>query len=401
MKQVLAFLVTVGFFGCITIIALLTFKDEKKVQQAPPHVIVHTPIAPPDVKEATFDEALASIKEADLKKDLEYLASKELEGRMSGKKGNVVAADFIKKQFESFGLETMYHKFPIRRVNPGPKNERGDDFTQNIYAWIEGSDPNLKNEIIVIGAHMDHIGYGPSMSRTPARREVHPGADDNASGTVALMQIARSFSKLKGKIARTVVFQAYSAEEMGLIGSRFYCDNPVFPKGNPSIKSHVFMLNMDMVGYLGKGRTFAFESGDSSIDIGKIITDLNKKYSFAKQITSRGTGGSDHASFYNKRVPVAFLHTGLHPHYHTPDDTADKINFSGIEQIAKYAFELSFRVANTNTAPAFNHATFQEMEYTHDHGHSDVPFLHKYHKEDRIRGEPNSYDGKNHGRDDQ
>lgn len=335
-------------------------------------------------KEITVEDALTNITKEELEKYVTYLASDELEGRMSGKKGNIVAADFIKKKMESFGLETMYHKFPIKRENPGPKNELGEDFTQNIYAVIEGSDPILKSEVVVIGAHMDHIGYGPSMSRSPAKREVHPGADDNASGTAALLELAQAFSMIKNKCKRTIVFQAYSAEEMGLIGSRYYCDNPTYPKNNPNIKNHIFMLNMDMVGYLGKGDYYtSFLEGDSSIDIGFIIEDLNKKYNFAKRITSRGSGGSDHASFYNKKIPVAFLHTGGHPHYHTPNDTSDKINYSGLEQVSHYAFELAYRVVNSELSPKFNHAAFKEMEYTHDHGHPETPFQHSYHQKEK------------------
>lgn len=338
-----------------------------------PPIVEPQVIEPPKPIEKTYEEALASISEIDLKKHLEYLASEELEGRMSGKKGNIAAAEFIKKLYEGFGLETMYHKFNIQRMNPGPKNETGDDFTQNIYAWIEGSDPTLKDEIVIIGAHMDHIGYGPQMSRWGGGK-IHPGADDNASGTVALIQIAKAFSMLKGKNKRTVVFQSYSAEEMGLIGSRYYCSNPVFPKNNPNISKHIFMLNMDMVGYLGKAKTLAFNSAESSVDIKTIIGELSSKYSFANSVTSRGSGGSDHASFYNKKVPIAFLHTGLHPHYHTPTDTADRINFAGVEKVAKYGFELSWKVVNSDNRPTFNWGEFQEMEYTHDHGHKEAPF---------------------------
>lgn len=352
----------------LTMLALLI----KRLPQSPQpqqELPQYEEIVPPP--ESKYEDAIATIDQSDLKNNLVYLASEELEGRMSGKKGNVVAAEFIKKKFESFGLKTMYHKFKINRVNPGPKNETGDDFTQNIYAWIEGTDPVLKNEIVVIGAHMDHIGYGPSMSRARGKMAVHPGADDNASGTVALLEIAEAFSKIKSKCRRTIVFQSYSAEEMGLIGSRYYCNNPVFPESSPSIKSHVFMLNMDMIGYLGRGQYFAgFDVGDSSIDLRKIVSRLDGKYSFAKKITSHGSGGSDHASFYNKKVPVAFLHTGLHAHYHTPTDTADRINFDGLEKVAKYAFDFAFIVATDDQSPKFNFANFKEMPYTHDHGHS-------------------------------
>jgi hypothetical protein len=341
----------------------------------------------------TLDGALSVISEDDIRANLNYLASDELEGRMSGKKGNVVAAEFIKQKYEQFGLPTEYQKFEIERTNAGPQNERGDDFTQNIFAWIDGNDPSVKDEIVVVGAHMDHIGYGPSMSRSN-KIAVHNGADDNGSGTVALLEIAKAFSVLRGQNRRTVVFQSYSAEEMGLIGSRYYCNNPTFPKSGPSIQKHVAMINLDMVGYLGKGEYFAgFDAGESSIDISKFIDELNGKYTFARKITSRGSGGSDHASFYNKRVPVAFLHTGLHPYYHTPEDDVDKINFDGVEQVSRYAFELAWKVCQAESAPRFSHATFKEMDYVHDHGHPDVDFyIHSYHRHDHEHGHDHNHD---------
>lgn len=336
---------------------------------------------PKTEKKYTFEDAVGSISKEVLEKDLRYLASDQLEGRMTGKEGNILAAKHIKEKFEEFGLQTMYHKFTetdinrrIRGVNPGPKNEMGNNFSQNIYAWIEGNDPKLKNEIVVIGAHMDHIGYGPSMSRS-RKMAIHPGADDNASGTVALMEIAKAFSLLKDKVKRTVVFQAYSAEEMGLLGSRFYCEKPIFPRDSPSIQKHIFMLNMDMIGYLGKGHHLAaFRSGGSSIDVSRIIKSLDGKYSFADKITGRSTGGSDHASFYNKRVPIAFLHTGSHRHYHTPRDTADKIDYDGLEKVAKYGFELAWRVVQSDITVTFNDGNFRPMSYVHDHGHPEVTF---------------------------
>lgn len=378
MKKLHLILITMAILALVVYVSKTTKFPENPV--IPPPIAENPKPEPPKPeppKEYTYEDALASIKEAELKANLEYLASRELEGRMSGKKGNIIAAEHIKKAYEACGLEAMYHKFSIQRMNPGPKNETGDDFTQNIYAWIEGNDPSVKDEIVVIGAHMDHIGYGPQMSRS-RKIDIHPGADDNASGTVALLEIAQAFSMLKGKNKRTVVFQAYSAEEMGLIGSRYYCNNPVFPKGNPSISKHIFMLNMDMVGYLGKGKyEAAFSAGESSADISQIISELGGKYSFARSITSRGSGGSDHASFYNKRVPIAFLHTGLHSYYHTPEDTADKINYQGVEKVAKYGFELAWKVVQSDTPPRFNYGSFRPMEYTHDHGHG-TPFPHTH-----------------------
>jgi Zn-dependent M28 family amino/carboxypeptidase len=291
---------------------------------------------------------------------------------MSGKKGNKTAAEYIKKKFDDKGLSAEYDKFNIKRVNPGPKNEIGDDFTQNIYAVLEGNDPVLKDEVVVIGAHMDHIGYGPTYSRTGGGR-IHNGADDNASGTAALIEMAEALSAMKGQNKRTIVLMAFSAEEMGLLGSIHYVNNPKFPKGNPNIKKHIFMLNMDMIGYLGKSKTVAFDDGSSSPDIGFIIKQLTEKYSIAKNVTLRGSGGSDHAPFYNKRVPIAFLHTGLHEYYHTPRDTADKINYEGLEKVARYGFELAWTVCNAVERVEFDYGSFKEMDLLHDHGQKDMP----------------------------
>jgi hypothetical protein len=361
--------------GILTIVLLLGKNFEKTQPVDPPFEEIKPKIDVP--KKLTVLDALEKIDESELKRNLEYLSSNDLEGRMSGKKGNKIAADFMKKKFESFGLPTEYHKFPIKRMNPGPKNEIGDEFTQNVYAWIEGNDPELKSEVVVVGAHMDHIGYGPTMSRSNSQLKIHPGADDNASGSVALLEIAEAFSVLKDQTKRTVVFMAFSAEEMGLKGSLHYVKNPLFPRDNPNLSKHIFMLNMDMVGHLSKNKTVAFDDASSSIDIGELIKKFSDKYYFAKKITLRGASGSDHAPFYNRKVPVAFLHTGLHEYYHTPKDTADRINYEGLEKVAKYGFELTWEVCNKVSKPEFDYGSFSEMDYSHDHGHKDSPFEEK------------------------
>ncbi len=383
-QQTLIVLVLAAFLSIVTVFLV---KQSQQVAVPPPDK--EEPELKPELKPPpattplTIAQAVKSIQLAPLKTHLYHLSSKEFEGRMSGKKGNVMAAKYLKDFHEKNKLKTEYQKFSIRRLNPGPNNEQGDDFTQNIFAWIEGSDPVLKKQIVVLGAHMDHIGYGPSYSRSRSLRQIHPGADDNASGTVVVMEVAKAMSKMKAP-ARTVVFQHYSAEEMGLIGARYYCNNPTFPKGNPDpsndrrLSSHIAMINLDMVGYLGRGVYFAgFQAADSSVDLGEIVNDLNSEYDFARRITSRGSGGSDHACFYNKRVPVAFLHTGSHQHYHTPTDTPDRINYEGLTEVARYTLELVYNIANSDHRPRFYHTVFRPMEYKHDHGHPSVPFIHQ------------------------
>ena len=344
----------------VALIAAAALKFRTPETEAPPAD------TPPPAKELTPDAALARIGAQECEEILKFLSSDELEGRMSGKKGNVAAAEFIIGRLRNAGLQTATQQFEIKRANPGPKNEQGDEFTKNVYAWIEGGE--LKDEIVVVGAHFDHIGYGPRYSRSKAVA-VHNGADDNASGTAAVLQIARAMSGLRPK--RTIVFQFYSAEEMGLIGSRFYCNNPTFPAGAPDIRKHVAMINLDMVGHLKAEKHQV--SIPEGVDMKSATEALSNKYKFSKRVTRSGSGGSDHASFYNKKVPVAFIHTGTHKYYHTPEDDIETINVSGVAEIARYAFELAWILAN-DEKPSFDDKSFREMPYTHDHGHQEVGF---------------------------
>lgn len=339
----------------LTFFTLIVFFNKNNIKE--PNQIEIPPIKKPE-----FNECVLDITKESCRVKLEYLASDELEGRMSGKKGNILAANFIKKNLENLGLKTKTQKFKIKRTNPGPNNEIGNDYTENVYASIIGSE--LPDEIVVIGAHFDHIGYGPRYSRGGGL-SIHNGADDNASGTVAVMEVAKVICKLKPK--RTILFQFYSAEEMGLLGSRYYCENPLYPESDPDISKHVAMINLDMVGHLRSSK-YKVSVPDSAPDIKEIIEKLGQKYDFAKNITGRGTGGSDHASFYNKKIPVAFIHTGSHKHYHTPFDDVETLNIEGIAKVAKYAAELVWLIANDIKKPEFNEAKFEEMPYTHDHG---------------------------------
>lgn len=288
MKNKEKILILVILILLIPIIPFFIKKEETTTKNWQHQTLKNPPIIEEE-KTYSFDDAINSIKEEEIKENLKYIASDELEGRMTGKKGNVKAAEFLKNYAEKYGLNTEYHKFTssdigkrISGINKGPNNEVGDDFSQNVYAWIDGNE--FKNEIIVVGAHFDHVGYGPTYSRSRTIA-VHNGADDNGSGTVGLMAVAKAFSFLKGKTKRTIVFQFYSAEEMGLLGSRFYCSHPTFPKSSPSMSSHIAMINMDMIGHLKNyGENKNLIDASNSIDMRSFVSKLESKYSFAKSI---------------------------------------------------------------------------------------------------------------------
>ncbi len=360
MRKLGIFLVT---FTIITVALILSNRINKTQEPPAPNVTPNQQVKPNRVQppqNVTIQEALATIEENDLRAILTWLCSQELEGRMSGKKGNDTAKDYLVKYYSGLGLETSTQEFTIQNLNNF--KEEGSGRTANVIAMMPGSDPTLSSETVVIGAHFDHIGYGPSMSRTPQRREIHPGADDNASGTVALLGAAKALSKMKGKNKRRIVFISFSAEEMGLIGSKYYVNNPKY-------SNMVFMLNMDMVGRLkGKSTIDALGAGSSS-DVKRVLEGL-QGYPFRPNITSGSGGGSDHAPFYQKGIPICFLHTGMHGDYHTPDDTADKIDLRGLTLVSKYAAHIVWEVSELPTKPSFRgEALLRDSEFfDHDWG---------------------------------
>lgn len=199
----------------------------------------------------------------------------------------------------------------------------------NVIGVIDGEGP-LAEETVIIGAHYDHVGRGGQNSLAPGSTEIHNGADDNASGTVTLLELARRFgqkAKTK-KPARRLVFIAFTGEELGLLGSARYCKEPVFP-----LESTVAMLNMDMVGRLKDEKLLVYGTGTSP----RWEPELNKyneANGFKLIFKPEGVGPSDHASFYLKKIPVLHFFTGEHADYHKPTDDWEKINIEGVSRVA-------------------------------------------------------------------
>ena len=222
--------------------------------------------------------------------------------------------------------------------------------TQNVIAKIDGSDSSLKEEIIVIGAHYDHLGFGGpgSGSRAPDEHAVHNGADDNASGVAGIIEIAQKMAVSEQKPKRTVVFMAFGAEEMGLLGSKFFTENPLI-----DIKNVKMMLNFDMIGRLDSARTLTIGgTGTTAVSeeiIKKYASDKNLNIAMSKE----GSGPSDHAAFYVKNIPVLFFFTGIHDDYHTPADDAHLINYSGEKDVLEVGYSIATEFANMQVAPKF------------------------------------------------
>ncbi len=223
--------------------------------------------------------------------------------------------------------------------------------TWNIVGVVEGHDEKLKDEYIVVGAHKDHLGMGgPNTgSRKPDTVAVHNGADDNASGTALILELAEKLSFQRDSLRRSVIFVAFGAEEMGLLGSKYFVENP--PVDLSKIKA---MINVDMVGRLRDNNLQAGGTGTSkrSEDILNSIPHDSLNLAF----TTEGYGPSDHASFYGKDIPVFFFTTGAHLDYHTPFDDTDSVNFEGLEKIGDYVSKLAWTIANMDSALVFQEA---------------------------------------------
>ncbi len=231
--------------------------------------------------------------------------------------------------------------------------------TANVVGFIEGSHPVLKNEYIVIGAHYDHLGMGGenSGSRMPDTIAVHYGADDNASGVGGIIELAQKLINDKTKLKRSVVFVAFSAEEMGLLGSKYFVKNS-FIKTN-QIKA---MIKLDMIGRMNKENQLIVAGTGTSLEAEGVLNELSKKTSIKLKYSPDGYGASDHSSFYVENIPVFFITTGAHDDYHTPYDIYEKINYYGTKQVLEFAYLLALNIINRDKSLTFQESGIKSSE---------------------------------------
>jgi hypothetical protein len=212
---------------------------------------------------------------------------------------------------------------------------------KNVIGVLEGHGP-LASETVIVGAHYDHLGYGGEGSLSPGSHEIHNGADDNASGAVALIAAARHFGAQKDRVGRRILFIAFTGEERGLLGSAEYVREPIIP-----LEECVAMINLDMVGRLTDDKLTVF-GAETAPQWNAWLDAAAQKLSLNLIKKPEGFGPSDHSSFYAKQIPVLHLFTGVHSEYHRPTDDVDKINFDGLERVAEFAETL---IADSATSP--------------------------------------------------
>ncbi len=214
--------------------------------------------------------------------------------------------------------------------------------TANVIGMIPGSDPELSQQYIVVGAHFDHLGMGGEgslhASHEPA---IHYGADDNASGTAGAIELSSRLAA--NPLPRSVIVMAFSGEEMGLLGSKFYTEHPSIP-----LSKTMFMLNMDMIGRMKNEKLNIHGSGTAK-EFDELIKSKAEPLGLSISTSADGFGPSDHTSFYLKEIPVMFLFTGLHEDYHRPTDTWDKLNYPGQAKTVQFAEDILRSVGSNST----------------------------------------------------
>lgn len=282
-----------------------------------------------------------------IKKDVVYFSSDKLQGRFPGTKYELKAANYIAKEFKKYKLEpkgdanSYLQSFPFKiSTNPHATEDQMESkgTAHNVVGFLN----NDAEYTIVIGGHYDHLGLGlggNSLDANP-KNKIHNGADDNASGTAGVLELARYYASNNIKEKHNYLFIAFSAEEEGLLGSKYFTNNPTVPLDKIS-----FMINMDMIGRLNETTNKIVISGvGTSPTIPKAL-QANENNIIKYKADSAGMGPSDHASFYLKNIPALHFYTGTHADYHKPSDDADKINFKGEAHVLNFIIKITDELA--------------------------------------------------------
>ena len=280
-----------------------------------------------------------------LRNHISFLASDKLKGRGTSSPEELEAANYIAAQFKEFGLKQFnnsYLKPFVYKKNTHPHDTSTTGIKEKTANNVVGFLDNKMPYTIVIGAHYDHLGLGHDHNSLDANPEgkIHNGADDNASGTAGVLELAKYFATNKKQEPYNFLFICFSGEELGLLGSKKWCENPDIELGKIN-----YMINMDMIGRLNDStqKLVVYGVGTSPIFV-PLIDSVSTKFSIKKD--SSGVGPSDQTSFYLKDIPVLHFFTGQHSDYHKPSDDADKVNYKGGAEVLAYIANLIERTYN-------------------------------------------------------
>lgn len=278
--------------------------------------------------------AISQVNPKNLKKHIKYLSADKMKGRETGMQGSSKAADYVEKFFKKYklepkGVQGFRQSFPAKITKV--KINNAERKSENIIGYLD----NSAQYTIVIGAHYDHLGTGHIGGSRDSLGvgKIHNGADDNASGVAGLLELARHYTSNDIIEPFNILFIGFGAEELGLLGSKYFTENPTIP-----LNSIQMMLNMDMIGRYNPDNGLAVIGYGTSSAFPKIFEGIRSDIKF--NLSRDGNGGSDQTSFYRKNIPVLFFHTGGHDDYHKPTDDEEKINYKAMESILKLEIEV-------------------------------------------------------------
>ena len=297
-------------------------------------------------EQSAFRKAMESITAAELKEHVDRLADDTFEGREAGSRGGNAAAGYIVDRLRRFELAPA--------GIGGAYFQPFDGGYRNILALIEGSDPQLKQEVIVVGAHFDHVGYGSQRNSYGPWGYIHNGADDNASGTAGLLEIAAAFKEAAFQPKRSILLAFWDAEEKGLLGSTHWANSPTMDFSRVKC-----LINADMIGRLTNNRVEVYGSR-SAPGFRRLVSEANREAALDLDFTWTMKDDSDHWPFFQRNVPILMFHTGMHKEYHRPSDDAHLINQQGIERVSRLMFTTIVNLAMQETLPTFRSAGRRE-----------------------------------------
>jgi hypothetical protein len=289
--------------------------------------------------------AAASITTGELRSFVDTLADDTFEGRETGSRGGRAAGNYLVTAFEQRGAKPA--------GDGGTYFQSFNGASRNILGLVEGSDPVLKNQVIVVGAHYDHVGYGRATNSFGPLGYIHNGADDNASGVAGLMEVLDAVNRLPEPPRRSILFACWDSEEGGLQGSRHWVSQPTIP-----LSRIVMAINVDMIGRMKNGRMeiLGIRTG---YGLRRIVSQSNSEQA-PIHFDWRIKADSDHWPFFERRIPYVMFHTGLHENYHRPSDDAHLINHEGLMTASRFLFSTLVAVADAEKLPNFRDASRSE-----------------------------------------
>ena len=301
--------------------------------------------APAAEKGSAPHTALELIRAERLGQYVTYLADDYFEGREAGSRGGREVGDFLAQHLKEMGLKPAGSDGYFQPFGNG---------LRNVIGLLPGRDPKLKDQIVVVEAHYDHVGYGKPYNSYGPIGHIHNGADDNASGTTGILCVAQALLMLEQAPKRSVLFIFSDGEEMGLPGAKHWLAHPTLP-----LEHAAFMLNVDMIGRLRDNHVIVYGTR-TGYNLRRTVSLQNDELALGLDFTWELKPNGDHWPFFQHDIPVLLIHTGEHEDYHRPSDKADRINRPGMERVTRLIFRTAYELAEAPQISGFRKASQEE-----------------------------------------